>query len=109
MLAPGEAVDVGKTISSAYKRLLTENKNFFGGVDSKCLHTAVTTQRQSVGIKVRGDIGFILFEFNGKAVSQLIFGTLDNYIPLTLGPILILHKYQLYIKSWKLVIFPANL
>lgn len=71
-LAAGNAIDIGKILTRAHAMMLRVQVDLIIAVDSKDLFTTRSTQLQSLGKSICGDVGVIRFEFGTKIVSEFV-------------------------------------
>lgn len=70
ILAAGEAIDEGKTLSHALESLLKMNITVTIAVDSKDLNDTLTTFRNATDKSIRGGLSVIRYEFESQNISS---------------------------------------
>lgn len=70
ILAASETNDTGKSIC-AYRKLYDIDTNLVTALDSKDLYKLLTTQQQSIGQSIRGDVSVIRYEFETRIVHEV--------------------------------------
>lgn len=71
ILAAGESIDEGNTISSAYSEIVGHKIELSLCVDSKEIFTSVSTQRNSIDKSIRADVASIRFEFQTRTLDKI--------------------------------------
>ncbi|PXF41605.1 hypothetical protein BWQ96_08671 [Gracilariopsis chorda] len=84
-LAAGEAIDDGKVLANAFRKLLAVKVDLFAVVDSKYLFDTLSTFRNATDCCMRAEVSFIRYEFETVNVSRIIWipGKLNLADPLT--------------------------
>ncbi|PXF49341.1 hypothetical protein BWQ96_00915 [Gracilariopsis chorda] len=72
-LAAGEAIDEGKVLANAFRKLLAVKVDLFVVVDSKDLFDTLSTCRNATDRSIRAEVSVIRYEFETHNVSQIIW------------------------------------
>ena len=73
IVAVGEAIDEGKMAKFALQDMLKIDVHLIVVTDSKDLYNSLSTQRNATDRSVRADVNVIRFDFETKAVDQLVW------------------------------------